>query len=687
MAAIIAAAGWTGAGAQTATPQDSLINELQEVVVTARQPATKLVGSTLVSVIPGTPLQNLGTALDVLAQLPMITVDNTTVGIIGKGSPEIYIDGHPMRDSDKLTRLQSSDLRKVELIMAPGAMYESSTKAVLKITTRRNFIKGLSLTDRATAEQKRRFSANNILDLNYRIGNWDLFASGTVGHYNQEIKGSTTNRLIYDGRPTTVGASQDNRYPTTVGAIRGGFNYADASQSFGGSYRYNPERGDFSNHGSEWLDDNPAIRRDIDRRIRAHSHLASVYYDRNLSENAIIHFDGDFKSSLSRTSTLTSYPDGTTEDVGSTDRRRSRLWAARLYLRAPLWQGDFTLGTQDSYTRTSLDYRMLSQSVDEYIPSSLTDARQTSLGAFASWDRSFGPFSLSAGLRYEYVDYRFKVNGRKDDGISRRDNLLTPDISLGYSFCDDAQLGVSYRMSTIKPPYSQLTGSLSYVGIHEIEGGNPALRDEHLHDIQLFGTWKGFTLQADYTRSLDTYAFVKRIYPAPTLQLLMQPINIDVSALDLYLVWNRNIRAWSPSLTLGMHRQWLEIDGTAYDKPIFSYYFDNMISLPVGFQLTLNANGQTRGDMHTNRFDSTWFTLNASVGKFFLDKALQLKLSATDIFNTLNNDWSMNTFGIRVDKRQSYDRRGVSLSVTYRFQPRKDRYKGKSAAEAEMKRL
>lgn len=93
-----------------------------------------------------------------------------------------------MRDSDELTRLQSSDLRKVELIMAPGAMYESSTKAVLKITTRCNFIKGLSLTDRATAEQKRRFSANNILDLNYRIGNWDLFASGTVGHYNQEIK-------------------------------------------------------------------------------------------------------------------------------------------------------------------------------------------------------------------------------------------------------------------------------------------------------------------------------------------------------------------------------------------------------------------------------------------------------------------------------------------------------------------
>lgn len=687
LAATLAATLCLNAKSQTATPQDSLINELQEVIVTARQPATKLVGSTLVTTIPGTALQSLGTTLDVLAQLPMITVDEGAVSVTGKGSPEIYIDGRPMRDSDELTRLQSSNLKKVELVMAPGAMYGSTTRAVLKIYTRRSFISGLSLTDRASAERKRRFSANNMLDLSYRLGDWDIFASGLIGHYDNETKGSTTNSLVYEGRPTTIGGSQNNSSPTTVGTVRTGFNYGSSSQSFGAYYRYNPERGDFRNRGSEWIDDSPKIKRDINRRIRAHSHLASVYYDRTFAETATLHFDGDFKTSRSTSGTLTSYPDGTVSDVESADSRKSTLWAGKLYLNLPLWQGDLTVGTQDSYTRTSLDYRMLSQSVGEYIPSSLTDARQTSAAAFATWSRAFGPLSFSAGLRYEHVDYTFKVNGRKDNDVSRRDNLLTPDISLGYSFTDDSQLGLSYRMATVKPPYSQLTGSLSYVGVHEIEGGNPTLRDERMHDLQLFATWKGFMLQADYTRSLDTYAYVKRVYPAPTLQLLMQPVNIDVSALDIYLVWNKTVRAWSPSVTAGMHRQWLDLGGTRYNRPIFSYYFDNMISLPRGFRLTLNANGQTKGDMHTNRFGTTWFTLNASVSKSFLDKALQIKLSATDIFNTLNNDWSMNTFGVFVDKRQSYDRRGVSLAVTYRFQPRRDRYKGSNAAEAEMKRL
>ena len=91
--------------------------------------------------------------------------------------------------------------------------------------------------------------------------------------------------------------------------------------------------------------------------------------------------------------------------------------------------------------------------------------------------------------------------------------------------------------------------------------------------------------------------------------------------------------------------------------------------------------------MHTNRFGTTWLTMDASIGKTFLNKALQIKLSAKDVLNTANNDWTMNTYGVFVDKQQSYDRRGVSLSVSYRFQPRQSKYKGGTASESEMNRL
>ncbi|WP_104404458.1 outer membrane beta-barrel protein [Prevotella sp. MGM2] len=136
-----------------------------------------------------------------------------------------------------------------------------------------------------------------------------------------------------------------------------------------------------------------------------------------------------------------------------------------------------------------------------------------------------------------------------------------------------------------------------------------------------------------------------------------------------------------------MSKPWMQLGDNRYGKPIYSYNIQNSISLPKGFYFSTNMRGQSCGDMHTNRFSASWFVMDMSVCKTFLDKALAIKLTATDIFNTRNNDWSMNTYGILMNKYQSYDRRGIALSVQYQFQPQKSKYKGKAASEAEMNRL
>ena len=666
---------------------DTLTRQLQEVVVTTRQPATKLVGTTLVSTITGSNLADIGNALDVLAQLPMIKVQDNSVSVIGKENIEIYINGRPMRDEQELQQLLSSNIKKVELMMAPGAAYESTTGAVLKITTKQNFIKGFSIIDQFQLQRRRKWSVMDYLSMSYNTDRWEFFVNGTINHNSTLINGTTTNILVYQGKENIVGSSNNNAYPATVGSIKGGFNYGKNSQSFGAYYRFNPERGNFKNTGSEWYDDEPVIQDEIKKHIKAHSHLVSAYYENTFAEKFLLHFDGDFRSSVQNNSVATTYPESANPDVNSTDIRTSILWAGKLYINIPLWNGDFTVGTQDSYTHTSLDYQMLNPEVEEYIPSSLTDARQTSAALYALWTRMFGNLSLTAGLRYEYVDYDFKINGMRDENVSRRHNLLTPDISLGYSFNDESQISLSYKMATVKPPYSQLTGSLSYVGLHQIEGGNPLLRDERMHDVQLFGMWKGFMLQADFTRSLDAYTSVKQLYPADNLQLLLHPINIDLSSLSLYLVWSKPVKLWTPDVTIGMYRQWVQLDGTKHNRPIFSYFFNNTLSLPHGWLITANISGYTSGDMRTTRFGKSLFTMDASVGKTFFNKSLSVKFSATDIFNTANNDWTMNTFGIFVDKKQSNDNRGIALNIIYNFNPYKTKYKGNAASENELKRL
>lgn len=668
-------------------PADSLVRQLQEVVVTVNLPVTRLQGTSLVSKIAGSPLQNLGTCIDVLGQLPMIKVEDNNINVIGRGTPEIYIDGRTMRNNEELIRMQSDNITTVELEMAPGARYDSNTAAVLKITTKHSFLDGFSLTDRAEVKFRRKVSAMDMLDLNYRTGAWDFFASGVFNHNRSVIKGSTTNNLIYEGVPTIVGSTQVKDFPTDAWFIEPGFNYVKEALSFGGYYHYNRENAEFTNFGSEWFNNKSPLERQLGTSINAYSHRGSVYFENTFSNKYTLHFDGDYKYSKADNNNSTTYTDNIYPQVNSADTRESSLWAGKMTLDFPLWNGMFSVGTQDSYTHTTLDYRMFNPEVAEYVPSSLIDARQTSIAAFASWSRSFGKFGLSAGLRYEYVDYDFKTDGKRDENVSRRDNLLTPDISLSYDFNERSQISLSYKMSTIKPSYQQLTGSLTYTGRHEIEGGNPTLRDEHRHNLQLFGSWRDFMVQATYSRSLDSYGFVKSLYPASSLQLLMRPVNLDISDFNLYLVWQKKIKAWTPSVTAGVTKQWLTYEGQKHNKPIFAYYFDNTFALPWGIMMTANINGQSSGDMSTNRFGASWFVMDMSLRKSFLNKSLTLQVSATDIFNTGNNDWTMNTCGVFVDRHQTYDRRGISICLTYRLQPRKSRYQGKDASEEEMNRL
>ena len=199
------------------------------------------------------------------------------------------------------------------------------------------------------------------------------------------------------------------------------------------------------------------------------------------------------------------------------------------------------------------------------------------------------------------------------------------------------------------------------------------LRDEKRHDVQLFGQWNDFLFQVDCIRSLDSYAFVKQLYPANSLQLLMSPMNVDVTELSAFLVWSRAIGAWMPNATFGVVKPWMKLGSDRYDQPQFIYSFQNTVSLPWELTLMANVRGQSSGDVRTNHFAASWFVMDASVRKTFLNKSLAVKITATDIFNTRNNDWSMNTYGVYMYKHQRYDSRGISISVQYKFRPKKSR--------------
>lgn len=161
--AMVASAAFASAQT-TQTRSDSLlldtlnIHQLQEVVIKGMLPNTRLKGNAMVTRITGSVLEKAGTANDVLRRVPGIIKKGEDLEVIGRGKPVYYINGRKVYDGDELKRLMSDEIANVEVITNPGAAYDATVSAVVRIKTVRRQGDGFSFGLFGKSEQRDRKS-------------------------------------------------------------------------------------------------------------------------------------------------------------------------------------------------------------------------------------------------------------------------------------------------------------------------------------------------------------------------------------------------------------------------------------------------------------------------------------------------------------------------------------------------
>ena len=121
---------------------------LGEVVVKGSRPLVKMKDDALVTTVEGSYLSKTGTAGDVLGKIPGVISNHGGVEVLGRGTPLIYINGRQMRNQSELDQLSSDQIKDVEVVMTPGAKYDATVKAVIRIKTIRPVGEGFSFNSR-----------------------------------------------------------------------------------------------------------------------------------------------------------------------------------------------------------------------------------------------------------------------------------------------------------------------------------------------------------------------------------------------------------------------------------------------------------------------------------------------------------------------------------------------------------
>ncbi len=665
---------------------------LGEVVVKSDRPVTAIKGDALVTTVAGSQLEHAGTANDVLTQVPMVLGRDGNFEVFGKGAPAIYVNGREVRDINELAHINSADIKNVEVVTNPGAKYDATVKSVIRIRTKRPHGEGFSGTLRESATFQKYFRNIDQANLKYRTGGLEIFANFgyLTGKFqsDQSVDMTTHSTSLWEEIFTQRGSMRTNDF---FGKI--GMSYLFNENHSIGAYYYNGITKQKSHHTgitSIFFDgelfDKFTLTRSAENKTLP-SHYANLYYNGQVGKLGI-DFNTDYLWSKTQNPVTSEELSEMQESsfITSLGVNRSRMFAEKMVFNYPVLKGAIEIGEEYTASRFSSVYTTDAQIVND--ANSRVD--ENNIAAFLEVHQSFGNFNLGAGVRYEHVKFDYLENGQKNEEQSKAYNNVFPSVSLS-TMVKNVQLSLSYTHKTQRPNYSDLNGTIDYVNRFTLESGNPYLKPEKIHTVELMGAWRQFFGQINYTYKKDPIMNTTHPYDENgEIKLITMDNFPKIHTLQAFVGSRFQVGIWQPVVNMGIMKQWLTIDYLGAHKkmnnPIGMIQFQNAIHLPGDIWMNVDFQWVSKGnEKNTHRNSSSY--MNAKLYKAFFNNCLGVSIEANDIFNRESYGVTMLSRDVSTYHISENLSRSFVLTLQYTFNSSRDRYRGQGAGSNEKNRF
>ena len=433
---------------------------LGEVVVKSSMPKTILKNGGMTTTIAGSVLEKAGTMENLLDRIPNVSAQNGSIKVFGRGEPVIYINGRQMRDKSELDRLHSDNIKSVEVITNPGARYAASTKAVIRITTKKIQGEGFGFDASTTGEydEKKNFGGFGQLNMSYRKNGLELGAYAFGARQYQPDNKDLQQKTYLD---KTWNQKSEIRQ---VGIIEAMNFRLDASYQLDANNSIGANFGFLRNPKQTWNGDmSSSILQDEELSENSDSHADFFWQKNNLSSNIYyvgkigklsIDFNTDWLWSKEYQNDVTKEQyqevgmDAQSQTAHSLTNKDYHLLASKLVLSYPLLGGNLSLGGEYSNTHRTSKYQVVPTNLVSDDDSRITESMTSS---FLTYSRDFGNLSLEAGMRYEYIDFNYYEYGKYVPGQSKSYGNWFPSLSLSMPV-GKIQMQLSYAPTLIVLP-------------------------------------------------------------------------------------------------------------------------------------------------------------------------------------------------------------------------------------------
>ena len=666
-------------------------NLLGEVTVKANLPKTELKRDALVTTVQGSALSRAGTANDVLARVPGVISNNGSIEVFGKGTPLIYINGRQMRNISELDQLSSSQVKNVEVVTNPGARYDATVNAVIRITTVKPAGEGWSFDNRIVAGIRHYFYGLDEFNFNYRQGGFDIFGMLEYSNIRDRVTNISSQETYLATHLQQDGiAKRFNKNQSFAGKI--GFNYVfDEHHSIGAIYQpaYRPTKQDNESFASMTIDNVLENETTNNSHADMHNtdHLLSGYYNGNFGKWTLdVNLDALWNQAntdqlLKEMSTQADNRTVTTESDA-----KSRMLAAKAVATRQLGKGNVEFGGDFSHTHRTDNYT----NVEHLIQDSKTRIEESNGALFVQVSQNIGKVMLSAGLRYEHIDSRYYDHDVKMQEQSRIYDNLFPSAMLMFPI-KQARVRLSYNRKVERPAYSQLSSNVEYINRYTYQSGNPFLRPFYRDNVSLAFGYKWLNLMIDYSHTSDYIITAYTQYgDDPNIALLQKQNAKSLNQLQAMVSLSPSFGIWHPTLMTAVMAQQFDLTFCGEKKkmnhPLGIIRFNNAIQLPADTWINADFAYRTNGNTENLYMKGMW-KFDLSIYKAFAHDKWSLKISCEDVFNTSRSKAWLYSDVRRIYMHKINDTRTIELTFRYNFNAAKSKYKGTGAANEERNRL
>lgn len=676
---------------------------LGNVVVKGTVPQYKLTAGGMDVKVEGTLLSNMGSALSVIGELPLVSVKEGKIDVLTKGEPEVYINNKKVRDvRTELRSLKSTDIKSIEVITNPGAQYDAAVGAVIRIKTIRRLNEGLSFRSATTGIFKSEWMGQQEAQLTYRHAGLETFGELTYGDYCKKA----TTELTYDiAAPQEkvevcqkAGMFRRNREVS----FKTGFSYDQSdSQSLGLSYqvdkmlKFDADLDDRQTVSHDGVPAGDIASHEQGSRHAGPTHTLDGYYAATLGRltlnvDATCFWDKDgVQQDISEQSADIVSGQNTgaeSRNVRTESSNRKRLLAGKLVMGYPVGGGQLEWGSEVSHTKIhSLYYSNFEQ-----IPSTDNEVRERHFALFADYALPLSQsLRLGMGLRYEHVANDYVSFGEKVDESSRTYDQLFPNLSIAWQKQKwGAQL--SYNQRVRRPAYSALTRHLQYNSRYLYDGGNLLLQPQFNHNVALNVVYSWLNFRVEYTYQRNSIMQLAGLYNDQPVYYMKWENVSRIENLSASLVAAPTIGCYRPQYTVAFWQQRFDAADYGIDhnlqKPGLIVHLQNRFMLGKTAFVSIDLTGKTCYSVSIGDYKPTAFA-DLKFYKSFVDGRWSLNVDVNDLFYSNAERWSSYGNCVELHKEEWANSRMVIATLTYNFNQKRSKYRGTGAGSDEKSRL